>query len=136
MSEEKSNNTSSPTKQPVCIECGELWTWPYYQCKKCTTPEYQATVCRKCTARHMGKHVSKKALLTEMNCVGYGKSPRCGKSPTGTCSSQNPPCSAPLCDNCRDEHVKKHLDSRSDEEKDGDRIRAIIEEIDRDPYLK
>lgn len=130
MSEENSNNAGSPTKQPACIECGELWTWPYYQCKRCTTPAYQATVCRKCTAKHMGKHISKKVALTPMNCVG------CGKLPTGTCSSQNPPCSAPLCDECREEHEKKHLDTRSDEEKDGDRIKAIVEEINRDPYLK
>ncbi len=129
MSEE--NNGNSSPKQPTCIECGEIWKWPWYQCKKCTTPEYQATVCKGCRVKHMRKHTSKEIAapaLTPMGCVV------CGATPTGTCSAQNPPCPAPLCDRCREHHERKHLDSRSDAEKSfGDsRILTIMEEIDRD----
>lgn len=132
--------------QDTCITCRENHSSE--RCAYCPAPLCTSWMCReehekkhfntrsddekngvhkKYTANPAGKHDAKKAPLTIASCVG------CGKPATGTCSSQNPSCSAPLCDQCYKAHEEKHLDTRSDEEKDEDRIKAIIEEIDRDP---
>lgn len=53
--------------------------------------------------------------LTQMGCV------KCGGSPQCACSK----CSAPLCYDCLSAHEKKHLDLRSEQEKQKDREKAM-----------